>query len=768
MGSEEERSKLGLLALAKHLRNVTEACKKMGFSRASFYRFQEQYQSGDGASLEEESRHRPIPQNRVDPHIEAAIIELALVQPTWGQDGVAADLRTRGMRVSPGGVRSVWLRHNLETTEKRLQAGGDLKNSDQKHQNETAQADIASSQSRNGPDLSNSGVPRQRAAQETLLVSPDSRTYEIYRQPPRSTANVVGVVALAILACIQLASAFQYTFYPRAYGDYGFSVDFHGSDVVQVTSGLPADKAGVKVGDVINRRLPLRAGEIFWGILPRAGERLTLNIERAGKGRTLTLVASPLRLSSADVVSQAVLDIVALVCFAIGAFLALVRPSRMTWGFYLSECTLIWVTGGNPQYLSPSFTVLYVLTWIAVVTAGVLGYAVFCLRFPSNTVTGWRKTVEKLFPIVFLVFVVGNWLQTLGAFFDVVPPAYIGIWQTVWDIILILFGILGVISLAGTYLSSGALERYRIKWVLFGVTLLFIGIVVAAVQFQLQANGWQYAAAESLIVAFPLSVAYAVIRHRVIDIRFVVNRALVLGLIAAAIGVIVVVLDWLFSTKFANSRLQTAVYAGIALLVGMSVNTARQRISVIVDRLFFRHWYRTEMQSTALGDLIHRATSRTDLYELLTAGIANAYSLASIALLERLADGGLVRVAAQGWPTGTLWHVLPDDVVAKRVGSLRLTNLDAINWTEQALPAGAARPSVMISIAVGKLVPAILLCGAHENGTALDPDEIRSIRRLCAGAGLVYGIASQGLEKATVPVQRGESLGAQSSAPTFK
>ncbi len=39
----------------------------------------------------------------------------------------------------------------------------------------------------------------------------------------------------------------------------------------------------------------------------------------------------------------------------------------------------------------------------------------------------------------------------------------------------------------------------------------------------------------------------------------------------------------------------------------------------------------------------------------------------------------------------------------------------------------------------GKQVPGLLLYGAHENGTGLAPDEIRSIRRLCADAGHAYG-----------------------------
>src|SRR5919108_5267185 len=116
------KNKLGLLRLAEELGNVSRACKIMGYSRDSFYRFKELYNEHGEAGLREISRRKPLPQNRVEPEIEAAVVKFATDYPASGQQRVSNELKKRGLFVSPSGVRSIWLRHNLETFKKRLAA----------------------------------------------------------------------------------------------------------------------------------------------------------------------------------------------------------------------------------------------------------------------------------------------------------------------------------------------------------------------------------------------------------------------------------------------------------------------------------------------------------------------------------------------------------------------------------------------------------------------------------------------------------------------
>jgi transposase InsO family protein len=116
------RNKIGLLNLAEELGNVSKACQMMGVSRDTFYRYQAARDEGGVDALLDRSRSKPNLKNRIDPSIEASVLEFSMEYPAHGQVRVSNELRKQGVFVSASGVRSIWLRHKLQSRKLRLRA----------------------------------------------------------------------------------------------------------------------------------------------------------------------------------------------------------------------------------------------------------------------------------------------------------------------------------------------------------------------------------------------------------------------------------------------------------------------------------------------------------------------------------------------------------------------------------------------------------------------------------------------------------------------
>ena len=177
------KHKIGLLNLAAELGNVSRACKVMGFSRDTFYRYQAAVETGGVEALIDANRRKPNIKNRVEEATEAAVTAFALEQPAFGQVRVSNELRKRGIFVSPSGVRSVWLRQNLESLKKRLSAL-------EKHVAETGavltEAQVQALEKKQDDDVAHGEIetahPGYLGSQDTFYVGTIKGVGRIYQQ----------------------------------------------------------------------------------------------------------------------------------------------------------------------------------------------------------------------------------------------------------------------------------------------------------------------------------------------------------------------------------------------------------------------------------------------------------------------------------------------------------------------------------------------------------------------------------------------------------
>lgn len=116
------KHKVGLLNLAEELGNVSQACRIMGLSRDTFYRYQEAVDADGVDALLNSNRRIANIKNRVDENIETAVVKHATDFPAHGQSRASNELRKTGVFISPSGIRSVWMRHDLACFKNRLRA----------------------------------------------------------------------------------------------------------------------------------------------------------------------------------------------------------------------------------------------------------------------------------------------------------------------------------------------------------------------------------------------------------------------------------------------------------------------------------------------------------------------------------------------------------------------------------------------------------------------------------------------------------------------
>ena len=556
----------------------------------------------------------------------------------------------------------------------------------------------------------------------------------------RSVWRAFAVGVIALVAAAATLPDVVLPWYP--FSGFGMQVDAAGN-IIGVDRGRAADVAGLRHGDQVDEtKTPITSRRYLdtgYAGVPD-GLRADFVIRRGATERTVSLVATPRPRTFADNATDLLLMLADAAVIVICAALVLLRPSRMTWAFFLYGAF-----DGGSSVLAPTVLPLwgYALYSVVIETFVSLAWvplALFAVRFPSDTAAGWRGTAQRvlLFALIPLVpFAI--WVNA-GALFAL-PPTDLAI------------DILGLLSVAGfvfvvatfaiTYVSSSAIDRARLRWVMLGMLVGEAGLLA----FNLLSSIPGLAVAlpipainilSSLQIAMPIAVAYAVIRHRVFDIRFVIGRAVVYGLLTTTLLVIIAVLDFVIGQVLSETHLATVVEAFAAVSIGLSLNTLHRWLERFVDATLFRSRRRAEQRLQRIARGLVHADSAAGITHVVVAEPYDAYRLSSAALFDRRGEA-FVRAEAVGWQEAQLQTIAADaSVVLQLRASQRPLAGNDVAWAAHELPAGAGYPAVVLPIFVRGQLDAIVFYGPHASGEDLDPEEIAVLEDLMRAAAAAY------------------------------
>jgi hypothetical protein len=306
------------------------------------------------------------------------------------------------------------------------------------------------------------------------------------------------------------------------------------------------------------------------------------------------------------------------------------------------------------------------------------------------------------------------------------PPQILTVFDT--SLTVLYFLSIGVAFFAA-YRSSAGADRQRVRWVGWSVGTGFSGTLAAIFilyALKVPVGSW-LAWIQLTLIAIPLGLGYAIVRHRVVDIGFVVNRALVFGILSGIVIVAFMVLEWLLSSVFVRIShiTSTSLELALALVLGFSLRSLHARVDAFVDDLFFRDRHANERALKTFAREIAYVTEPRVAVARAHAELT-ARTGAAEAAVYVVAGRDAVRVDPA--ETAAQDRVDLDDPVLVRMRATRLPV--ALADVESAFAGDHAFPMCVRDIVTGAVV-----LGAKTNGEAYAPDEVATVETVVLALG---------------------------------
>jgi hypothetical protein len=510
--------------------------------------------------------------------------------------------------------------------------------------------------------------------------------------------------------------------------------------VAEVAPGSPAARAGIVPGDVVVRAEAEYAPP-FEQLMARtpSGRPVPYAVVHAGQRRIVEMTPRPIRVAPERSAVIIALLLRGAIIALIGALLVLLRPSFMTAAFFILclEFAEVAHPAGNLELVSavPLFWKPLFLALTCIVNGGAPAVAaIFCMRFPSGEpLPSWRR-IEKAMIVVgaatialyFAALYAGGTASELGG--------------TLYRIVTIVWWISYAIAAAAfmvRYAHASGEDRARLRWVAIGLGSFLASYAL----FWYSENSPSAPPDLSLWAQFvnvlPLAVLYAVVRHRVIDVRIAGGRAIAFAVLSAIPVIAFSLIDWALSNRLASSKLALVAEVFVAVGFGFWVNASQRRIDNLIEAIFFRARKAAEDRLRRVARRLAHASDRAALDEALVSEPYEALQLVAVALYRR-AGARYVRVAQRAWPDDALPQLDANDGLAlELVATGESVDVKAIAWP--GAPALAAqRPALAVPICVRRDTTGFLLLGEKADGERIDALEQTAVEALVEAAANAY------------------------------
>jgi PAS domain S-box-containing protein len=448
----------------------------------------------------------------------------------------------------------------------------------------------------------------------------------------------------------------------------------------RVAQGGPAALAGVRPGDVllaIDGDEVLRSEEVQARLAQRKpGARVTYSLLRADERRALQVAVKPL--SQGNVSLFYYLSLVGFFSLVVGTIVMLRRPPDRAALHFYAICLLFFLMYST-SYTGKLNLADWTLLWtdnLSILFLPVV-FLHFCLSFPERRLVTRRAWIipAAYMPALALagaavasqvLFVTTSGSEVLWRITSAIDR-----WKPIYFAALfaLSFGIL-----LDSYRKTRSLTaRKQMKWLVWGtgagVLPFFLFYSIPFALGREPRVGMELAGYIPLAL-IPLSLAYAVVKHRLMDVELIFRRTLVYTLATAAIvGICLLALNLFQVIVRGDEEPHVTIVAVIStLLVILLFSPVKSRIQEGIDRLFFSERYQSRRAVLRLSQDLNADLDLARMTERLLEGVGASLRVESLAVFLPEDDGSFAVFRSRGCPPAAdLVRVPPDGALMARL-----------------------------------------------------------------------------------------------------